>query len=51
MNRSDGVVSLNGFEGKAKTWDKKLVLGEEDLDETVKRVLEKVSAAKAAKNK
>lgn len=45
--RPDGVVSLNDFEGKAKMWNQKLGLKEEDLDETVKRVLEKITAVKA----
>lgn len=42
--RPDGVVSLNDFEGKAKMWNQKLGL---DLDETVKRALEKITAVKA----
>jgi hypothetical protein len=45
--RPDGAVSLNDFEGKAKIWNQKLSLEEEDLDETVKRVLEKITAVKA----
>ena len=47
--RPDGVgVSLNDFEGRAEGWRRTLGLDEEgieDLDETVRRVLEKIEAA------
>ena len=44
--RPAGVVSLNDFEGKAKMWNQRLGLKEEDLYDTVRGVLEKVKAAK-----
>jgi hypothetical protein len=45
--RPDGAVSLSDFEGKARVWNQRLGLKEEDPDESVRGVLEKIKAAKA----